>query len=49
MANSLLNLVSNLVGGIHKLNVNMDIVIKNVKLLELNAKIAKTIWSTQAL
>ena len=43
------NLVNNLAGEIVKLNVNMDIVIKNVKFVELNTKIAKAVLSTQVL
>ena len=46
MANTLLDLANNLD---HKLNVNMDIIMKNVKLGELNTKIAKAILGTQEL
>ena len=40
MASALSDLVNNLAEGIHKLNVNTGMIIKNVKLVELNAKIA---------
>ena len=36
----LTSLLSNLVEGIHKINVNMDMIIKNVKNMKLNTKIA---------
>ena len=40
MASALSDLVNNLAEGIHKLNVNTGMIIKNVKLVELNTKIA---------
>ena len=49
MASSLSNLVNNLAKGIHKINVNTNMVIKNVKLVELNTKIASVALNTQAL
>ena len=46
MANFLLNLANNLSEGIIKLNVNMDIMMKNVKLVELNISIATVFLNT---
>ena len=43
MTKSLSNLANNLAEGIHKLNVNTDTMIKNVKITELNTKIASAI------
>ena len=40
MASSLSNLVNNLSEGVHKLNVNLDTMIKDVELVELKISIA---------
>ena len=47
MASSLSKLVNNLAEGIHKSNVNTEMMIKNVKLVELNTKIANAFLITQ--
>ena len=47
MASSLSKLVNNLAEGIHKSNVNTEMMIKNVKLVELNTKIANAVLITQ--
>ena len=44
IASSLSNLVNNLSEGIHRINVNSDTMIKNVKLVEWNISIA-TVFS----
>ena len=50
MANSLSNLINNLVEKIHeKLNVDTDTMVKNMKLAELNAKVASAVLNTQTL
>ena len=43
MANSLSNLADNFVEGIHKLNVNMDMIIKTEKHAELNTTIVSAV------
>ena len=47
MASSLSNLVNNLAREFIKLNVKMDMTIKNVKRAELNTKIATAFLNTQ--
>ena len=47
MTSSLSILVNNLTEGIHKTKLNMDTMIKNVKLVELNTKIASVFLNTQ--
>ena len=47
MENSLSNFVDNLAKGIYKINANMDIVITNVKRVELNSKIMSTVLNTR--
>ena len=47
MASSLSKLVNNLAERIHKSNVNTEMMIKNVKLVELNTKIANAVLITQ--
>ena len=49
MASSSSNLVNNLSEGINKLNINMDTMIKNVKIVELNRSIATVFLNTQTL
>ena len=50
MASSLSNFFNNLAEGIHEVkNINMNIMIKNVKLVELNTKIATAALNTQTL
>ena len=49
MASSLSNPINNLAEGIHKINVNMDLVIKNLKLAELNTKTATALMNAQTL
>ena len=49
MASSLSNPINNLAEGIHKINVNMDLVIKNLKLAELNTKTATAVMNAQTL
>ena len=49
MASSSSNLVNNLSEGINKLNINMDTMIKNVKIVELNRSIANVFLNTQTL
>ena len=49
MASTLSNLADDLLGGIHKLNVNMDILVKNVKDVELNTNVASGASDTQTL
>ena len=47
---SLSNLVNNFTEGVHKLTINiMDVIIKNVKHVELNTKIARAVLNTQTL
>ena len=46
---SLSNFVNNLPERIHRINVNTDIMIKNVKLVELNVSIATVFLNTQIL
>ena len=48
MASLLSNLV-NLSEGIHRINVNMDMMIKNVKHVELNISIVTVLLNTQIL
>ena len=47
MASSISNLVNNFAKGIHKIKCN--IIIKNMKLVELNTKIASAFLNTQTL
>ena len=49
MASSLYNLVNNLAAGIQKLYLNMNRLIKNVKLAELNTKIATAFLNIKTL
>ena len=49
MASSLSNLVNNLSKEFIELNVNTDMMIKNVKLVELNVSIATVFLNTQIL
>ena len=49
MAGSLSNLVNNLAEGFLKLYVNMNMMIKYVKLVKLNTNIASAFLNTQAL
>ena len=47
MANSLSNLANNLHEGIHRINLSLDTMIKNVKYVELSISIATVFWNTQ--
>ena len=49
MASSLSNLVNNLSKEIHKIKLNTDKMIKNVKTAELNINIATVFFNTQTL
>ena len=49
MADSLSNLVNNLPEGIHRINLSLDTMIKNVKYVELSISIATVFWNTQIL
>ena len=49
MASSLSSLVNNVSKRIHRINVNMDMIIKNVKLVELNMTFANAFLNTQIL
>ena len=49
MASSLSNLVNNLFEGIHRIKCNLNMMIKNVKLVELNVSIATVFLNTQIL
>ena len=49
MATSLSNFVNNLSEGIHIINVNLDMTIKNVKHVELNISIATVFLNMQNL
>ena len=49
MASSLSSLVDNLGEGIHKINVNMDMILKNVKRAESNLKLVSAALNTQTL
>ena len=49
MASSLSNLIKILLKQFRKLNFNMDMIIKNVKLVELNTRNASLVFNTQAL
>ena len=49
MANSLSNLVNNFPEGIHRINLSLDTMIKNVKYVELSISIATVFWNTQIL
>ena len=49
MTNSLLNLVNNLSERIHKLNVNTDMMIKNLKLAKLDINIGTVFLNAQTL
>ena len=48
MASSLSNLIKILLKQFRKLNFNMDLIIKNVKLVELNTRNASVVFNTQA-
>ena len=49
MGSLLTNLVNNLSEGISKTNVNMEMIIKNLKLVELNISIATVFLEKQML
>ena len=49
IASTLSNLINNLSEGIHIINVNTDMMIKNNKLAELNISIATAFFNTQIL
>ena len=47
MARSLSSLVDNLAERIHKIKLNIDMIIKNVKCMKLNTKIVSDILNTE--
>ena len=46
MTNSLSNLINNLLEGVHRIKGNSDMLIKNVKIVELNISIGAVFLNT---